>query len=198
MYTKVVGVTYKNDDRTSRQAILKRMEKTTRRGDPIELRREPDNPYDKYAIAVYNKDGEQLGYINKETAREYAEYIDTGERVTAEVDKIIGGGLMRSYGCIIDLAVNGVRAPDGCTWDRHSKWDKSSAGPSVGKIVLGLFLLYLTLCGSPFGVPGLIIFIGDCLIKYFKPDKISLYRKCVAGVILLLFVIGMILSMTSN
>jgi hypothetical protein len=32
-------------------------------GDELELRREPDNPYDANAIEVYTRDGNKLGYV---------------------------------------------------------------------------------------------------------------------------------------
>lgn len=32
-------------------------------GDELELRREPDNPYDEKAIEVYTEDGYKLGYV---------------------------------------------------------------------------------------------------------------------------------------
>lgn len=120
MYSKVVGVTHSNLDKTSRQAILRRMAKTAGKGDFIELRREPDNPYDGNAIAVYTAEGEQIGYLNRETAKEFAECMDDGERVSATLDKIIGGDGY-SYGCIIDLAVNGVKVLGGRIWDDNSE-----------------------------------------------------------------------------
>lgn len=46
--------------------------------DEIHLVREPDNPYDKNAIAVYNKNKEQLGYIRRDFASVYAEKMDLG------------------------------------------------------------------------------------------------------------------------
>lgn len=143
MYTKVVGVTFSNKDGTSRQTILKSMEKTALRGDYIELRREPENPYDKYTIAVYNKDGAQLGYLNTNTASDYAEYMDTGGRVNAELDKIIGGD-EHSYGCIIDISVRGIKCPGGRSWDINSRRSKEKSAKqrllSWGKIILGFIL----------------------------------------------------------
>lgn len=193
MYTKVVGVTHSNDDGSSRQKILKRMKETAQKGDRIELRREPDNPHDKNAIAVYNKDGEQLGYVNRETAKEFAAYMDENDDITADLDKIIGGEGLHSYGCIIDLAIRGIKAPGGQVWDPNSKKSDRTRLP-WGRIAIGLFLFYLTQHGSPFGGIGLVIFVGHCLVRRFRPDKISLYWKCIAGVILLLVAIGMILQ----
>lgn len=37
-------------------------------GDPVELRREPKNPADPRAIAVYSERGVQMGYISAERA----------------------------------------------------------------------------------------------------------------------------------
>ena len=173
------------------------MKETAQKGDRIELRREPDNPHDKNAIAVFNKDGEQLGYINRETAEEFAQYMDDGERITADLDQIIGGGFMRPYGCIIDLAIRGIKVIGGQVKDPNSKWDNYPA-LHFGKIAIGLLLFFWASSGSPIGSILFIVFLGYCLVKRFKPEKMSLYWKCVAGVIFLLFVIGVILSMISN
>lgn len=37
-------------------------------GDPIELRREPKNQFDEFAIAVFETGGIQLGYVRSERA----------------------------------------------------------------------------------------------------------------------------------
>lgn len=152
MYTKIVGVTHSNDDGSSRQKILKRMKETAQKGDLLELRREPDNPHDKNAIAVYNKDGEQLGYINRETAEEFAQYMDSGERVTAEVDKIIGGD-EHYYGCIIDISARGIKCPGGRSWDINSRRSKEKSTKqrllSWGKIILGFILFSGAIHRSP-------------------------------------------------
>lgn len=71
-YTKVAGVTQKNDDGSDRQKILKKC----RAGEKVNLIRDPENPHDKNAIKVCRESGEQLGWINKDVAENFAVAID--------------------------------------------------------------------------------------------------------------------------
>ena len=48
---KVVGVTFTNEDGTSRQSIIKELKQS----DTITLRREPTNKFDTNAIAVFTE-----------------------------------------------------------------------------------------------------------------------------------------------
>ncbi|MBZ5753728.1 HIRAN domain-containing protein [Metabacillus rhizolycopersici] len=47
-------------------------------GDKLYLKRDPENPYDRNAIQVLNKDGKQIGFIAKEWASIYASKLDIG------------------------------------------------------------------------------------------------------------------------
>ena len=67
---KVAGVTFDNDDGSSRQKIIARCTV----GEKIRLIREPDNPYDEFAIKVCRSNGEQIGYV----ASEYLENVSRG------------------------------------------------------------------------------------------------------------------------
>jgi single-stranded-DNA-specific exonuclease len=81
-YTKVVGVSFEG-----RQEIVAGLAA----GDPLELVRDPENPHDANAIAVrYGK--LQLGYLRREIARRLAPNIDAGDRYTASVGSVTGGG----------------------------------------------------------------------------------------------------------
>lgn len=95
--TKVVGVTYQNDDGESRQDILSRMtgdeeievEKTTYNGEP----------------AAYVKWGNKiLGYLSAELAKDLAAKYPNA-RYTAEILEISGGGGVQTFGCNIELDV---------------------------------------------------------------------------------------------
>ena len=69
MITKVVGVTFTNDDGSSRASIIARM----RESDKIFLEREPLNPYDSNAVKVLvhqNGEKKQIGYLSKDVAAE--------------------------------------------------------------------------------------------------------------------------------
>jgi single-stranded-DNA-specific exonuclease len=95
--TKVVGITFEG-----RQDLAAGI----RPGEVLHLVREPNNAYDPNAIAV--RYGQlALGYLRKEIAVRVAPNIDAGERYTAEVKHVTGGGT-RSIG--INIWVERARA----------------------------------------------------------------------------------------
>jgi hypothetical protein len=105
--TRVAGVTHPNVDGTDRQSLLKKC----RSGEEIELRREPNNPHDKFAIAVVNVRGEILGYMPAGD-RTLARHIDGGGQIRASIVAITGGrnllqkllGLHgKCYGCVVRI-----------------------------------------------------------------------------------------------
>jgi HIRAN domain len=106
--TTIAGVTKQNPDGTERQALIK----TLSRGEAVRLVREPNNPYDKYAVAVFRTSGEQLGYIPAGDRR-LADHMDMSGHVSAKAVKIVGGpgilGLFfrafrKHYGCVIEIS----------------------------------------------------------------------------------------------
>lgn len=81
---KVAGVTYEN-----RQAILAGLAG----GEPCQIVPEPDNPYDKNALAVHVATSAgvvHIGYIPKSIAAEIAPYLE-GETVMCDRLEITGG-----------------------------------------------------------------------------------------------------------
>jgi hypothetical protein len=112
--TTIAGVTKQNPDGTDRQALVK----TLRRGEAVRLVREPNNPYDKYAVAIFRTSGEQLGYIPAGNRR-LADHIDMGGHVSARIVRIVGGsGLLgvffkafrKHYGCVIEISKGGFNS----------------------------------------------------------------------------------------
>ena len=102
-HTKVVGVTFQNDDGSSRQRILKRC----RKGEHLVLVNTPI-PEDRNAVAVRRAStGEQLGYLSRELAAEIAPKLRRGVRITAEIASLTGGGLIfkRTRGCNIKITI---------------------------------------------------------------------------------------------
>lgn len=69
-------------------------------GDPIELRREPRNPFDEHAVAAFGRDI-QLGYVRSERAAWLAPILDRGEHVTAIFQEAT------DYGCAVRIAFDG-------------------------------------------------------------------------------------------
>lgn len=97
-HTKVVGVTFNNDDGTSRQAIVK----ACKPGDDIIFKPVPTTEYPD-AVGVFNKQGQQLGHLSQGVADEIKnEYGYNPMSVT--VSNITGGGDY-NYGCNLHIVI---------------------------------------------------------------------------------------------
>ena len=81
---KVVGVTADNPNEVNRQALLRKRKS----GEEVILKREPANQYDKWAIAVFSVNGEQLGYLPKNDER-LASELDGGYRISPNASSIL-------------------------------------------------------------------------------------------------------------
>jgi hypothetical protein len=69
----VVGIRYENSDGSSRIKYLLNMKE----GDTIRLVREPDNPYDEFAIKVVYGDNFQIGYLPRIYSKEISSFLDS-------------------------------------------------------------------------------------------------------------------------
>ncbi|MEO9870704.1 HIRAN domain-containing protein [Ekhidna sp.] len=93
--SKVVGVSKGNADGSSRQEIIRG---EVAEGDKLQLEAEPDNQFDKNAIKVLSRLGNQIGYLNRDMAEKIkpalenqAETYVTASWVNGE--KLLGVGL---------------------------------------------------------------------------------------------------------
>ncbi len=81
----VRGVTFLNDDGSSRQMIIERLSRLPKGLYWLNLRREGDNTYDENAIRVdadrVDNMSAQLGYLPRELAQVLAPEIDAGKEV---------------------------------------------------------------------------------------------------------------------
>ena len=97
--TKIVGVTYSNNDGSSRQKIIS----TSKVNDKIYLIPELYKKPDTYSIMVCNEKFEQLGFLNAELASEISENIlNKKSRVDAKIVEIIGEN-KGTVGAIIEI-----------------------------------------------------------------------------------------------
>lgn len=88
----IVGVDYPNKRGPGRRFELE----ICRVGEVIELRPEPTNPADEYAIAVYSCRGIQLGYIPSVRAVRVSQLFKQGADIRAIYQGPLGkGGLIR-------------------------------------------------------------------------------------------------------
>lgn len=91
-YTKVAGVTFNNI-----QAYLPNV----RINDTLQAIFEPNNPYDKNAIALYHQ-GTQIGYF----PRHIAKALRPTDKLDIQVTAVTGGYDNLSYGCNIFVTVD--------------------------------------------------------------------------------------------
>ena len=96
--TKLAGVSFEG-----RQDVVAGVQV----GAALDLRRDPQNAYDPSAIGVWFGNL-QLGFVKRGIAARIAPNIDAGERYTAEVTAVTGGGA-RSFG--INVYVTRLREP---------------------------------------------------------------------------------------
>jgi len=82
----IVGESRRNADGSNRQTEIRRC----RAGDAVSLCCEPDNPYDRNAVAVFSKRGIQIGYLSSEHAEWMTDKVARG-LATAIIERINGG-----------------------------------------------------------------------------------------------------------
>lgn len=94
-YTKLAGVTH-----DGRQGIIRNLHRVGEldTGTELVLKREPNNPYDSFAVAVLTKDGQSIGYIPKDTARQISINMNSGMTYRAYVSDVTGGDAGYAYG----------------------------------------------------------------------------------------------------
>ena len=101
---KVAGVTYENDDGSSRQGIIAKCVE----GEELELIREPDNVYDPLATKVCRINGEQLGYVESDFAGNVARAIDEEHKTPKARVKALGKKDGTRY-CVIEVNFKGAQ-----------------------------------------------------------------------------------------
>ncbi len=88
-HTKLAGVTFEG-----RQDVIARLEP----GAPLRLVRQPENPHDENAIALFDPHGEQVGFLNRRLAAALAPVVDAGVEYDVEISDVTGGEEGRSLG----------------------------------------------------------------------------------------------------
>lgn len=71
---------------------LNEIERMIEKGQRLDLKREQDNKHDSFAIAIYNSQGDKLGYIPRNKNEMLARLMDAGKWFYAKVqDKVWEG-----------------------------------------------------------------------------------------------------------
>jgi single-stranded-DNA-specific exonuclease len=75
-----------------------------REGERVILKREPDNPYDENAVAVFRQNGDQIAYLSRDNAAWVAHLMDEGKELEARIKRITGGTRDKpTRGVLIDV-----------------------------------------------------------------------------------------------
>ncbi len=88
-HTKLAGVTFEG-----RQDTVARLTA----GTPLRIERQPENPYDPNACALFDPYGDQVGFFNRQLATALAPYLDAGVEYDVEVTDVTGGAEGESFG----------------------------------------------------------------------------------------------------
>jgi hypothetical protein len=87
--TRIAGVTFDNQDGTSRQALIRLVSV----GEQLSLVREPHNPFDHNAIALLAAEGKaqgkQLGFVPRSLAAVLAPLLDEGLQLSATIQRVV-------------------------------------------------------------------------------------------------------------
>lgn len=81
----IKGVSKKNEDGISRQKIIK----SIKVGDPVFFHGEPTNPHDRWAVSVFTKERNKIGYLPSD-ARD-ASTVLKGEPIRGAIVRLMGG-----------------------------------------------------------------------------------------------------------
>ena len=87
IYTKIVGVTFDNEDGINRQEIIK----TLTPKQELNVIAEPLNPFDSNCQRVETKDGKQVGNIKRELAIDMTKGRKNGWGYKAVITDLTGG-----------------------------------------------------------------------------------------------------------
>lgn len=88
-----IGERHENEDGSSRQEELAQCIP----GEPVRLVREPENPHDRMAVAVFSCRGVKVGYLKRDRAVWIGSKIDRGYDVRAIVERVKGATLAGAW-----------------------------------------------------------------------------------------------------
>ena len=86
-YSKVVGVTFNNDDGSNRQAIIRKCKE----GEQLTLWWDQANQHSSHAVGVFRQNGKQLGHLPDDTAAGVVLEMQAGWNFLAYAQEKTGG-----------------------------------------------------------------------------------------------------------
>jgi hypothetical protein len=87
-YSSIAGVSFDNDDSTSRQKIIA---DSVRPGMRLRLCFENDNTFDNNAVALLTPAGQQVGHLHRHLAIEVRDWVSHGFKIVIRVKEVTGG-----------------------------------------------------------------------------------------------------------
>ena len=101
IYTKIAGVTFKNDDGVSRQTILEDLNE----GDFLDLKDDSSAKYPE-AIGVYDQEGRKIGNLPKVAAESLREILGDADKLGECIVMVISVGSEdgKPLGCQIEIS----------------------------------------------------------------------------------------------
>ena len=105
-YTKIVGVTFANQDGSVRQEIIEDLDDFLGQTAQVSLTlvREPQNPYDHNAIQVRDGQGRQIGFLSRSVCETLAPMMDNGIEIQCTLSQITGHSLDQNFGMNIQIS----------------------------------------------------------------------------------------------
>ena len=104
-FTKIVGVTFKNNDGSDRQTIIEALEDQLLENEHVSLilKRDPQNPYDHNAIIVQDGQHRQIGFLSRDVSFTLAPMMDNGIVIECFLQQITGQSLAHNFGINIKI-----------------------------------------------------------------------------------------------
>ena len=106
IYTKIVGVTFSNENGELRQEVIESLEEEfgSDKAFDLHFEHQPEHPEDENAIAIFGPRNRQIGYIRRKLAAEIAPLLKRGFKMSGEATTITGTELItHSYGINIKI-----------------------------------------------------------------------------------------------
>lgn len=137
-YTKVVGVSFTNDNGTDRQKILK----TCRVGQKLKLIPAPTKEHPN-SVKVCLENGKQIGHLNDRLGGEISRLISSGGKAEAVITDLTGGTRGKeTRGCNIQV----FKHEKGAKITNHNAPSNNSGCASLILIGIVIPILIKTLC----------------------------------------------------
>lgn len=128
-HTKIVGVTFKNDDGSDRQRIIRTLSRNgeLEAGAELFFMPQPTNPYDSNCILVQAGNGLTLGSLSRDIAAKVAPQIRQGYKFKAFVSSQTGGDIGYAYG--INIKVERYKPETGYSENKSQPYRSEARSP---------------------------------------------------------------------